>query len=203
MQTILYETVRALATWTAPFLCFTAQDVADELGRVTGEPFDVHGQVRDEVSLPGHDMKQMNLRWTEEIRPQREAILKQLEPFRAAGHKSLEARIVVRPSADELPDWTFNRELLAEVCVVSGDRRRGSVADRGHRDHGRGFAPRRVPALLAAARSIGNHPSPRPVHPVRGGGGDAAAAGATASAATARVPASPPRSPARSTAVSP
>jgi isoleucyl-tRNA synthetase len=119
VQTILYETVRALATWTAPFLCFTAQDVADELGRVTGEPFDVHGQVRDEVSLPGRDMKQMNQRWTEKLRPEREAILKQLEPFRAAGHKSLEARVVVRPNADELPDWTFNRDLLTEVCVVS------------------------------------------------------------------------------------
>ena len=28
----------------APILCFTAQDVADELAGLTGEPFDVHGQ---------------------------------------------------------------------------------------------------------------------------------------------------------------
>ncbi len=38
----LYEMTRTLATWMAPVLCFTAQDVADELSRVTGEPFDVH-----------------------------------------------------------------------------------------------------------------------------------------------------------------
>jgi len=119
VQTVFLYTVRAVATWIAPFLCFTAQDVADELGRVTGEPFDVHGQVRDEVSLPGRSMKPTNQRWTEKIRPQREAILKPLEAFRAAGHKSLEARVVIRPSADDLPDWTFNRELLLELCVVS------------------------------------------------------------------------------------
>jgi len=119
VQTVFLYTVRAVATWIAPFLCFTAQDVADELGRVTGEPFDVHGQVRDEVSLPGRSMKPTNQRWTEKIRPQREAILQPLEAFRAAGHKSLEARVVVRPSAEALPDWTFNRELLLDLCVVS------------------------------------------------------------------------------------
>jgi hypothetical protein len=93
--------------------------VADELSRITGEPFDVHGSVRDEVQLPGKEMKNPNRRWLEEIRPRREAILKQLEAFRASGHKSLEARVRVRPSADEEPHWTFNRELLAELCVVS------------------------------------------------------------------------------------
>ena len=32
VQTALYEMVRTLATWMAPILCFTAEDVADELG---------------------------------------------------------------------------------------------------------------------------------------------------------------------------
>jgi isoleucyl-tRNA synthetase len=119
VQTALHEMLRTLTTWIAPFLCFTAQDVADELSRITGEPFDVHGSVRDEVQLPGKEMKNPNRRWLEEIRPRREAILKQLEAFRASGHKSLEARVRVRPSAEEEPHWTFNRELLAELCVVS------------------------------------------------------------------------------------
>ena len=44
VQTALYEMTRTIATWMAPILCFTAQDVADELGRTTGEPFDVHGR---------------------------------------------------------------------------------------------------------------------------------------------------------------
>ena len=46
VQTALYEMIRTIALWMAPVLCFTAQDVADELGRTTGEPFDVHGAVR-------------------------------------------------------------------------------------------------------------------------------------------------------------
>ncbi|HET6281498.1 MAG TPA: isoleucine--tRNA ligase [Polyangia bacterium] len=120
VQTALYETVRTLATWMAPVLCFTAQDVADELGRVTTEPFDVHGTIRGEVYLPGREMKNPNRRWLEEIRPRREAILRQLEPFRAAGHKSLEAWVKVRPTAAERPHWQWNREHLVELCVVSG-----------------------------------------------------------------------------------
>ena len=119
VQTVLYKTLRKLATWLAPVLCFTAQDVADELGRVTGEPFDVHGSVRPEVDLPGKEMKNPNHTWFDEIRPRREAILRPLEAFRAVGHKSLEARVLVRPAADELPNWMFNREFLTELCVVS------------------------------------------------------------------------------------
>jgi isoleucyl-tRNA synthetase len=119
VQTALYETLRTLATWMAPVLCFTAQDLADEMGRATGEAFDVHGSVRSEVYYTGREMGSPNRRWIEKIRPQREAILKPLEAFRAAGHKSLEARVVVKPSAEELPDWTFNRQLLIELCVVS------------------------------------------------------------------------------------
>ena len=119
VQTAFYEMVRTLATWIAPFLCFTAQDVADELSRITGTPFDVHGSVRAEVYLPGKNMNNPNKRWLEEIRPRREAILQPLEAFRAAGHKSLEARVLVRPAADELPHWTWNKDFLTELCGVA------------------------------------------------------------------------------------
>ncbi|MBC8131541.1 MAG: isoleucine--tRNA ligase, partial [Deltaproteobacteria bacterium] len=37
VQTTLYEMLRTLATWMAPVLCFTAQDLADEITRMTGE----------------------------------------------------------------------------------------------------------------------------------------------------------------------
>jgi isoleucyl-tRNA synthetase len=120
VQTALYEMVRTVATWMAPVLCFTAQDVADELARVTGEPFDVHGGARAEVFLPGKEMPTPNRRWLEEIRPRREAILRRLEPFRAAGHKSLEAWVRVRPRATERPHWQWNLPHLTELCVVSG-----------------------------------------------------------------------------------
>ena len=122
VQTALYEMVRALATWMAPVLCFTAEDVAEELGRATGVRFDVHGEVRGEQAPVGRNMKNSNpnRRWLEEIRPRREAILRQLEPFRAAGHKSLEARVRVKPSAADRPHWQWNRDHLTELCVVSG-----------------------------------------------------------------------------------
>jgi len=117
VQTAVYEIVRTMSLWMAPILCFTAQDVADELGRATGEAFDVHGAVR--VVDEGEKLGNPNKRWTEEIRPRREAILRQLEAFRAAGHKSLEARVHVTPAADERPHWQWSLAHLAELCVVS------------------------------------------------------------------------------------
>jgi isoleucyl-tRNA synthetase len=119
VQTALAEMTRTIATWMAPVLCFTAQDIADELGRATGEPFDVHASVRQEVYPPGKAPAQPNRRWTDEIRPRREAILRPLEAFRAAGHKSLEARVRVTPAAAERPHWQWSLAHLAELCVVS------------------------------------------------------------------------------------
>jgi isoleucyl-tRNA synthetase len=119
VQTALYEMVRTLATWMAPILCFTAEDVAGELGRATGVAFDVHAEVRGEQAPPGRAMKDPNRRWTDEIRPRREAILRRLEAFRAAGHKSLEARARVKPAAAERPHWEWNRDHLTELAVVS------------------------------------------------------------------------------------
>jgi isoleucyl-tRNA synthetase len=111
--------VRTIATWIAPVLCFSAQDVADELSRATGEPFDVHGQARGEVAPPGKEIKSPNKRWTDEVRPRREQILRPLEAFRAQGHKSLEAKVTVRPKAAERPHWQWNLQHLLELCVVS------------------------------------------------------------------------------------
>jgi isoleucyl-tRNA synthetase len=121
VQTALYEMVRSLATWMAPVLCFTAEDVADELSRATGERFDVHATTRlvAEGSKPGNATANPNRRWVEEIRPRREAILQRLEIFRAAGHKSLEARVRVTPTAAERPQWQWNLDHLTELAVVS------------------------------------------------------------------------------------
>jgi isoleucyl-tRNA synthetase len=118
VQTALHEMVRTAALWIAPILCFSAQDVADELGRLTGKPFDVHGTARSALVPEGKDLK-TNRRWIEEIRPRREAILRPLEAFRAQGHKSLEAKVVVRPAAAERPHWQWNLAHLQELAVVS------------------------------------------------------------------------------------
>ncbi len=117
VQTAIYEMTRTIALWMAPVLCFTAQDVADELGRLTGEPFDVHAAVR--LVDEGEKLGNPNKRWTDEIRPRREAILQPLEKFRAAGHKPLEARVRVRPARDERPHWQWNLGLLTELTGVS------------------------------------------------------------------------------------
>ncbi len=119
VQTALHEMLRTMTVWMAPVLCFTAQDVADELTRVTGDPFDVHGHVRGEIAPMGKELKNPNKRWTDEIRPRRQAILRPLEAFRAGGHKSLEAKIKVVPSPAERPHWIWNRNHLEELCVVS------------------------------------------------------------------------------------
>ncbi len=117
MQTALYEMTKTIAHWMAPVLCFTAQDVADELGRTTGEPFDVHAAVR--LVDRGEKLGNPNKRWFDEVRPRREAILKALESFRAAGHKPLEARVHVKPAREERPHWQWNQALLTELLGVS------------------------------------------------------------------------------------
>jgi isoleucyl-tRNA synthetase len=117
VQTALCEMTRTIAQWMAPVLCFTAQDVADELGRATGEPFDVHAAVR--LVDEGEKMGNPNKRWVEEVRPRREAILQPLEKFRAAGHKPLEARVRIKPAREERPHWHWNAALLTELVGVS------------------------------------------------------------------------------------
>ena len=72
VQTALYEMVKTVATWMAPVLCFSAQDVADELARLTGTTFDVHGQVWPVTTMPPRP------RWETELRPLREAVLAKL-----------------------------------------------------------------------------------------------------------------------------
>ena len=106
-------------------------------------------------------MKNPNSRWNEEIRPRRQAILRPLEAFRAAGHKSLEARVTVKPAAAERPHWQWNLPHLLELCVVSQielDPRGRRGRDRDLRQRG---ARAGMPALLAAHR----RPLPGTAHP--------------------------------------
>jgi isoleucyl-tRNA synthetase len=113
VQSALYEMVKTVATWMAPILCFSAQDVADELVRLTGTPFDVHGQTwapKEGANDP---------RWKEELRPRRGAVLAELEAFRAQGHKSLQAAVTVSPSASDRPVWKRHLAHLADLCEVA------------------------------------------------------------------------------------
>ncbi len=113
VQTALFEMVKTVATWMAPILCFSAQDVADELARLTGTTFDVHGQVWAVPSTPPQS------RWEAELRPLREAVLAKLEAFRATGHKALHASVTVTPAAAERASWKKSLAHLTELCEVS------------------------------------------------------------------------------------
>ncbi len=115
VQTVLNAMLRAMCTWMAPILCFTAQDVADELSRITGKPYDVHGQIRPTPVTPKGDHVAL---WGL-VRDGRSAILAQLEAFRAQGNKSMDAHVTVTPSAAERPRWQPIVNVMAEVCVVS------------------------------------------------------------------------------------
>ena len=104
----------------APILCFSAQDVADELVRLTGKPFDVHASVRGELTPPmaRGSGTPTSAGPTRSARAARRCSAS-WRAFRAAGHKSLEARVRVTPAAAERPHWQWNLDHLAELCVVS------------------------------------------------------------------------------------
>ena len=57
--------------------------------------------------------------FSEELRPRRDAVLAQLESFRALGHKALEARVTVTPTAQDRPSWQRYLAHLTELCEVS------------------------------------------------------------------------------------
>jgi isoleucyl-tRNA synthetase len=113
VQTVLYEMVRTIATWMAPIMCFSAQDVADELSRQTGEALDVHGRLWSQAGPVTGE------RWARELRPLRDKVLAKLEAFRAAGHKSLQATVAVVPTSAERALWARNLDHLTELCEVS------------------------------------------------------------------------------------
>lgn len=114
VQTALYEMIKTVATWIAPVMSFSAQDVADELERQTGTPFDVHGQIW-QPSAAGTS----TVHWQQDLRPRRETVLGKLEAFRAAGHKALEAHVTVTPTASERAAWKKDLARLTELCEVS------------------------------------------------------------------------------------
>jgi isoleucyl-tRNA synthetase len=113
VQTALYEMVTTVATWMAPIMCFSAQDVADDLVRQTGKAFDVHGQLWPAPAATTEP------RWEQELRPLRDKVLAKLEAFRATGHKSLHAAVTVTPTTAERPIWQRNLGHLTELCEVS------------------------------------------------------------------------------------
>ncbi len=116
-QVVLYETVRALAMLSAPIMCFTAEDIWQHLPRRAGDPDSVHIAVWS-IGKPLDATDAMVTTWQRLI-DLRNEVNKKMEPFRAAKHKSVDARVVVKLPIDDLQVVAPLRAELAELFVVS------------------------------------------------------------------------------------
>jgi len=118
-QVVLYECVRALATLSAPIMCFTAEDIWQHLPKRAGDPDSVHLALwpdgrRREDAADG----ELLAAWDELIRT-RDVVTKELEAFRAQKHKSTDATVVVHPTAALRPVFEAHLAELADLYVVS------------------------------------------------------------------------------------
>ena len=118
-QGVLYECLRALTTLMAPVLCFTAEDIWSHMPKRAGDPDSVHladfPVAIDDPAAPAivADFEAL-LGW-------RERVTKALEPFRAAGNKSTDARVTLRVPAGDGRLAAYADE-LADLCIVSAVR---------------------------------------------------------------------------------
>ena len=119
-QVVQYEAVRALALLTAPVLCFTAEDVWTHLPKRAGDPASIH-----RATYPAGaalDPAAPTVAPFATIMTWRDRVLKALEPFRAAKHKSTDARVTLRAGDDHAALAAFaaaHPGELAELFVVS------------------------------------------------------------------------------------
>ncbi len=114
-QVVLYECLRAIATLSAPILCFTAEDIWAHMPKRSGDPDSVHLALFPEAQ-PIDDKLVADfaivVAW-------RERVNKALEPFRAQKHKSVDARVTLEASASERAVLAKYAAELADVLIVS------------------------------------------------------------------------------------
>ncbi|MCA9674288.1 MAG: isoleucine--tRNA ligase, partial [Myxococcales bacterium] len=120
-QATLYEALRAIALIAAPILCFTADDVWQHVPRRDGDPDSVHlalmptGEAWGEASTARDELATIR-RW-------RDLANAELEAFRAAKHKTVDAHLTlyVRDGGAELAllDELAAAGDLAELFIVS------------------------------------------------------------------------------------
>jgi isoleucyl-tRNA synthetase len=115
-QVVLYECLRALATIAAPILCFTAEDIWKYMPRRAGDPDSVH-LAEFPPAVDDAEAVDVLLQYTKLLQ-WRERVNKALEPFRAAGNKSTDARVtLLHPPNDPL--MTAYGDELADLFIVS------------------------------------------------------------------------------------
>ena len=117
-QVVLYECLRAITTLSAPILAFTAEDIWQHLPRRAGDPDSVHLATYPEVRPTGEADAALVADFAVLI-AWRERVTKALEPFRAAKHKSVDARVTLHPpDADRAVLARYAGE-LADLFIVS------------------------------------------------------------------------------------
>jgi len=125
-QVVLYECLRALTTIAAPILCFTAEDIWSHMPRRAGDPDSVH-LAEFPPAIDDAEAVDVLLQFTK-LLAWRERVNKVLEPFRAAGNKSTDARVTLRHAASD-PLLTAYRDELADLFIVSDVRLEAAGAD--------------------------------------------------------------------------
>ncbi len=119
-QVVLYECLRAIATLAAPILSFTAEDIWQHMPKRAGDPDSVHLASFPEAAavMPAGDRGPVIadfavlLAW-------RERATKALEPFRAAKNRSVDATLVLHPSAADGAVLSKYADELADLFIVS------------------------------------------------------------------------------------
>jgi len=115
-QVVLYECLRGLTVLAAPILCFTAEDIWSHMPRRAGDPDSVH---LAEFPPAKDDAEAVDvLLQFDKLLAWRERVNRALEPFRAAGNKSTDARVTLLHPADD-PLVTAYRDELADLFIVS------------------------------------------------------------------------------------
>jgi isoleucyl-tRNA synthetase len=115
-QVVLYECLRAIATISAPILCFTAEDIWSHMPRRDGDPDSVH-LAEFPPTVDDADAVDVLLQFTK-LLAWRDRVNKALEPFRAAGNKSTDARVTLVHAPSD-PALTAYRDELADLFIVS------------------------------------------------------------------------------------
>jgi isoleucyl-tRNA synthetase len=134
-QVVLYEIVHALATLSAPIMCFTAEDIWQHLPRKAGDPDSVHlAPFPTGLARAAQEAEALWTGW-DQLLALRGVVTKELEPFRAQKHKSTDARIEVGADRAALAALGVTEDDLAELFVVSAVTIRQAPGCAVH-DHG-------------------------------------------------------------------
>ncbi|HEY0194494.1 MAG TPA: class I tRNA ligase family protein, partial [Kofleriaceae bacterium] len=116
IQAVLYESLRALVTLSAPILCFTAEDIWSHMPRRAGDPDSVH-LAQFPASSDDAEAVDILLQF-DKLLGWRERVNKALEPFRATGNKSADAKVTLVHAAND-PLLSAVRDELADLFIVS------------------------------------------------------------------------------------